>query len=201
MTKNLVELSKANNIPFIFTSTEAVYGGKEQGGYSETDGYQPRSPYGESKVQSEKILMSSGLPYLITRGHRYVGINKNYHRPKQFPDALNVLLSDQEVHLDSQKLFTPTLINDICDVFVHYISNDIDQQIIMNLGVDKATTFFDFMSDVADTIHIDRKLLKPDGLEAGWPGNSTLSVKKLLELGYPYFTYRQLLKTIKSELV
>src|SRR5579872_425815 len=67
ITKSLIELALPNRIPFIFTSTEAVYGGKEQAGrYVETDPYQPRNPYGASKVHSEKLLMASGLPYLIT---------------------------------------------------------------------------------------------------------------------------------------
>src|SRR3990167_5897385 len=77
IVQTLINLAKPANTPLIFTSTEAVYGGREQaGGYVETDNYRPRSPYGISKVESEKLITASGIPFLITRGHRYVGISK-----------------------------------------------------------------------------------------------------------------------------
>jgi dTDP-4-dehydrorhamnose reductase len=200
ITEHLVSLAKGLGIPIIFTSTEAVYGGKEEtGGYVETDPYQPRSLYGESKVRSEQSIMESGLPYLVIRGHRFVGINNQYQKPKQFPDTLKMLERGQEVHLDSRKLFKPTLINHICDVFAHYISHDSSKQIILNLGVDKATTFYDLVSDVAKTLGMDARLVRPDGEEAGWPQNSTLSTKKLHDLHYPSVTYEQLLETLRRD--
>ncbi len=165
-TKNLVELAIGHNTPFIFTSTESVYGGKEQTGeYTEDDPYKPRNPYGESKVICEKILIASGLPCLITRAHRNVGINKSYNKTKQFPDAIKALAQNQEIHVDSHRLFKPCLINNICEVFVHYIDNDLDKKIIINLGVDKATTYYDFLMDVAKTLGLNQRLIKPDGEE------------------------------------
>jgi dTDP-4-dehydrorhamnose reductase len=200
IVKNLVDLALINSTPFIFTSTEAVYGGKEQvGEYTETDDYKPRSPYGASKVASEKLLIASGLPYLITRGHRYVGINKNYTRPKQFPDALRQLYDGQEIHCDSKKLFKPLLINNLCDIFVHYIRNDAGKQVLTNVGVDHTGTFYELMSDVAKTLGINPDLVKPDGEEAGWPANSTLSFTRLHELGYPTVSYEEMLATIQAD--
>ena len=92
----------------------------------------------ESKALSEQIIMNSGLPYLIIRGHRFVGINKTYSKPKQFPDALKALFAGQEIHLDSKKLFKPTFINNICGIFAHYIEHDATEQIMLNIGIDKA---------------------------------------------------------------
>lgn len=199
-TKNLVDLARADNTPFIFTSTEAVYGGKEQTGqYSETDPYKPRSPYGLSKVKSEEIIIGSGLPYLITRGHRHVGINKSFSRPKQFPDAINSLVAHEEIHLDSRKLFTPVLINHICSVFVHYIKHDADKQVLLNVGVDKIITYYDFTIDVANSLGLDTGLIKPDGEESGWPLNSTLFLGKLQSSGYPTIKYEEVLNTIKKD--
>lgn len=199
ITQHLIDLAMPNHTPFLFTSTESVYGGKQQGGYIETDEYQPRNPYGASKVASEKLVMASGLPYLITRGYRHVGISKNFNRPKQFPDALRLLINGQIVHLDSRKLFTPVLINNACDIFAHYIAHDSDKQILINMGVDTSVTFYDFMVDVARTLSLDESLLKPDGEETGWPPNNCLSFKKLHELNYPSVTYQQLLDTIKTD--
>jgi dTDP-4-dehydrorhamnose reductase len=199
MTQNIVSLAKTSGQPFIFTSTEAVYGGKGEGGYSETDTYKPRSEYGESKVVSENIVISSGLPYLITRGHRYVGVSKRFAKPKQFPDTLNVIAAGKVVHLDSQKLFKPVLTNHICDVFLHFIEQEPDTQVILNLGVDRPTTFYDFMVDVARCLGLDAGLIRPDGSETGWPLNSTLLLKNLRRSGYPTVSYQQALDIIKAD--
>lgn len=200
ITRHLVELAKPANTPFIFTSTEAVYGGKEtQGGYAETDELKPRSLYGEAKVESEKLIKESGLPYLITRGHRYVGISKSFNKPKQFPDTLKALQAGEVVHLDSHKIFTPFLINNACDIFAHYLNNDADKQLILNIGVDRPTTYYDFVVDVVKALEIDAHLVKPDGEEAGWPENSSLSMQKLRGLEYPSINYEEMLKIIKAD--
>ncbi len=200
MTKNLIDLALPDKTPIIFTSTEAVYGGKEHvGGYSENDDYRPRSPYGASKVASEKLLMAAGLPYRITRGHRHVGISKHFNRSKQFPDTLSDLIAGKIIHADSQKLFTPVLINNACDIFAHYIAKDSSQQRLINIGTDRTVTFYKLMIDVAKALGIESSLIRPDGEESGWPQNSTLSVKKLSELGYPTITYQQIIDTIRTD--
>ncbi|MDO8609282.1 MAG: sugar nucleotide-binding protein, partial [bacterium] len=130
-TKNIVALAKINQTPIIFPSSESVYGGKETTGeYVESDQYKPRSVYGETKAESEKIIINSGLNYLIVRCHRFVGFNKNYSKPKQFTETINSLMNNQEVHLDSKKLFKPCLLNNICDVFDHYMKTDFDKKIL-----------------------------------------------------------------------
>ncbi|MDR2189664.1 MAG: sugar nucleotide-binding protein [Candidatus Peribacteria bacterium] len=93
ITKNLVDIATTLHIPFIFTSTEAVYGRKNDGNYLETDTLLPRNIYGKSKVLCEEIIQQSNLSYLITRGHRHIGWSKNFHRTKQFPDTITALLS------------------------------------------------------------------------------------------------------------
>ncbi len=199
-TKNIVEVAKINNTPIIFSSSESVYGGKDtDGNYLETDPYKPRSVYGETKVESEKIIIESGLNYLITRAHRYVGINHYYHKPKQFPDTLKKLISGESVVLDDHKLFRPCLIDNIADVYVHYIENDLDKSLILNLGVDQSTTYFDFMVDVARLLDLDSKLIAPGGNELTWPENSTLSINRLESTNYPSVSYDELLEVIKQD--
>jgi dTDP-4-dehydrorhamnose reductase len=200
MTQNIINLARSSGLPVIFTSTEAVYGGKEQAGeYREADPYKPRNKYGESKVESEKIVMQSGLPYLIIRGHRYVGISKRCAKPKRFSDTLRDLVSGKEVHLDAHKLFKPVLINHICYVLEHYIAHDIDKQVILNVGTDRESTYHGFILDVADKLGLDTGLVQPDGEEKGWPQNSTLSFDKLKSSGYPVVNYKQLLDAIQKD--
>lgn len=200
MTKNIISVAKFTNTPIIFMSSESVYGGKEnQGDYKEKDPYKPRSPYAQSKVEAEKLLINSGLNYLILRGHRMVGINKNYDKQKQFPDTLRSLALHEVVHLDSKKLFNPNLINHVSSVFVQYIKKDLDKKMILNIGADKVTTYYDFVFGVATALNLDVSLIKDDGEEKGWPANSTLNVNKLHELKYPTLSYSDLLKIITKD--
>jgi dTDP-4-dehydrorhamnose reductase len=200
ITKNLIDLALPRKVPFIFTSTEAVYGGKEtSGNYVETDDYRPRSPYGTSKVISEKLLIKSGLPYLITRGHRHVGASGEFVGTKQFPDTLQTLENGKIVHLDSKKIFTPVLINNVCDIFSHYIKNDADKQILINIGVDRKLTYYDFFLDVARALNIQHDLVKADGNETGWPLDSSLLTEKLRKLNYPHVGYEVMIEIIKKD--
>jgi len=199
-TENIVTLAKINQTPIIFPSSESVYGGKETtGDYVESDVYKPRSVYGETKVESEKIIINSGLNYLIIRCHRFVGFNKNYNKPKQFLDTINLLLNNQEVHLDSKKLFKPCFLNNICEVFDYYMENDFDKKVILNLGVDKVTTYYDFIVDVAKKLNINIDLIFPDGEEKFWPENSTLNTDKLREIRFPQISYSELVERLKNE--
>lgn len=199
-TKNLVEVAKIRSTPIIFSSSESVYGGKEQKGeYSENDPYKPRSAYGETKVESEKIIIDSGLSYLFTRCHRYVGINKKYNKAKQFPDTIKLLQSGNQVILDDHKLFKPCLINHISDVYRYYIENDLDQKIILNLGVDKPSTYYLFIKDVSESLGLNSELILPGGNEQSWPENSTLSVNRLKNSKYPQLTYDDLLATLQRD--
>ncbi len=199
-TQNIINIAKIHNTPLIFISSESIYGGKEQtGNYVETDPYKPRSTYSETKVESEIMIKASGLNYLIIRAHRFVGINKTYDKPKQFPDTLKALLQNKQVNLDSHRLFKPCLINHVSQVFVHYIGYDCDKQIIINIGVDKATTYYDFIKDVAAALDLNQELIKSDGEETAWPENSTLSIEKMRILGYPVLSYLQLLEILKQD--
>lgn len=201
-TKNLVEIAKAKNTPIVYMSSESVYGGKENiGNYAETDEYKPRSVYGETKVESEKLIRSSGLNYMMLRGHRFVGINSMHSKPKQFSDTLKSLINGQSVHLDPIKLFKPCLINHLCHIIDCYVENDMNKKIIMNVGVDYAITYYDFIVDVVNELDLDSRLVLNDGEEKGWPANSTLSLDLLNSSIYPKITYRELLEILKNDWV
>lgn len=200
-TKQLIDLAVMSNIPFVFTSSEIIYNGRADGMYKETDEYRPRTEYGESKVISEKYLIESGLPYLITRGHRYIGFpSARFDRPKQFPDAIRDLMDAKIVHADSKKKVNPILIDDICDVIDHYISNDLDKRIILNVGMSQAITYYELLQDIAAAADLDPELVHDDGFEAGWLDNNTLSTEKQRQLGYPQRSYTEIVENIASQI-
>lgn len=196
-TKHLIDLAKTNNAPFVYTSSEIIYNGRPDGMYEESDPYNPRSDYGKSKVIAEQYLRESGLPYLITRGHRYIGFPSiDFDRPKQFPDALKDLLAGKVVHAESKKKVTLILVDDICDVIDHYIQHDTDKQLILNMGMPEVATYYQLLIDIAKRAGLDQRLIHDDGEEPGWLDNNTLSTQKLRELGYPQRIYTEIVDVI-----
>lgn len=201
-TKNITEIAKFANTPIVYISSESVYGGKEEtGNYKENDEYNPRSIYGETKVESEKIIINSGLNYLILRAHRFVGFSKDFVKPKQFKNTTHSIINNEEVHLDSKKLFKPCLINHINEIIEYYIQNDLDKKIIMNVGVDKETTYYQFILDVVKELGLDINLVKNDGVETGWTNNMTLCLERLNNSNYPKYTYAEVLTILKNDFV
>lgn len=198
-TKSLIDLAKKYGTPFVYNSSEIVYEGRPDGMYEEGDEYHQRSDYGRAKQANEKYLRESGLPYLITRGHRYIGypsISFDRDRSKKFSVTMKNLIAGEEVHLDNKRNITLPLIDDICDVINHYIEHDLDKQIILNVGMQKVTTYYTLWRDIANAAGINPALIHDDGDEPNWLPNNTLSTEKLRSLGYPQRSYEQIIDII-----
>lgn len=200
-TQNVIKSAKAICKPVVFMSSESIYGGNKENEKEifEDREYNPISDYAKSKVKSEELLKSSGLPYLILRGHRFIGCVKNYNKPKQFPDTIKSLLNNEYVHLESKKLFRPSFINHICEVIDYYICNNLSEKLILNCVIDKTVTYYKLIKDISDSVGLNSDLIKDDGNESGWQNKSVLSTKKLKKLGYPVYSYNKMLEQLKTD--
>ncbi|MBP9115865.1 MAG: NAD-dependent epimerase/dehydratase family protein [Acidimicrobiia bacterium] len=198
--KTLIECAKQSGAKFIFTSSESLYGGKENtGGYMENDLPRPRHKYGESKYECERLLQESGITYLITRSGRFVGFNKNYDREKQFPDTLKVLLQGLPVKLDAEKLFSYTLIDHLADAISNFVDYDSQNNRLLNVAAIQGSTYFDLISKIAKALDIDSVLVQPGGSEENWLPNSTIDTSLSARLGYPTITLSELVKIIAQD--
>ncbi|MGC8652210.1 MAG: NAD-dependent epimerase/dehydratase family protein [Candidatus Micrarchaeia archaeon] len=67
-TRNVVDLCKIHNVNrIIFASTVDVYGQNRQNVLNEGSTLKPADAYGKSKVEAERIIVSSGIAYTIFR--------------------------------------------------------------------------------------------------------------------------------------
>lgn len=88
--------SKVTNPRFLHISTDEVYGSLgEEGYFSETTAFDPRSPYSASKASSDHLVSAYyhtyGLPTMITNC-------SNNYGPYQFPEKLIPLIFHNSMH-------------------------------------------------------------------------------------------------------
>ncbi len=105
-------------------------------------------------------------------------------------------MAGKVVHAESKKKVNLILVDDICDIIDHYIQNDTDKQIILNMGMPKVTTYYELLVDAAEATGLDPSLIDEDGEEPGWLDNNTLSTEKQRSLGYPQRSYEEVIQVI-----
>jgi dTDP-4-dehydrorhamnose reductase len=66
-TRNVVEISKKNNILLLFVSSNEVFDGKKKSPYKETDIPNPITVVGKTKLEAEKIIQANIKKYFIVR--------------------------------------------------------------------------------------------------------------------------------------
>jgi dTDP-4-dehydrorhamnose reductase len=131
-TQNVVEACKKANKKIIYVSTDFVFDGS-QGNYTEEYKPNPLNWYGKTKFEGEKIVVKSGLDFIIMR------IAYPYCRPHPIPlltgegegwkvkmDFVQTIISrlqnNQIISGVTDHIFVPTFIDDIAsciDVLIH----------------------------------------------------------------------------------
>jgi len=71
-TANLIKVAYQLKAKFVYISTDYVFDGLS-GPYQEQDEVNPINVYGEHKLEAEKLVKQSGLPYLIVRVAKVFG--------------------------------------------------------------------------------------------------------------------------------
>jgi len=112
-TKYLLEAARNIMQPlFIYVSTDFVFG--ENGPHDENEEKAPLNFYGESKLQSEKLVEQSGLPYAIVRPVFIYGETWEGLRPSFLHWVKNNLVQNKAIKVVSDQQRTPTFVLDIC---------------------------------------------------------------------------------------
>ena len=110
--KNIIEHITDTDTKIIYFSTSFVFDGTKKF-YLETDEPNPISYYGESKLQGEKIVQDSGLPYAIIRTDQPYGWKKNWHHTNSMLRIIEKLEKNITYNEIIDWYNTPTSIEDI----------------------------------------------------------------------------------------
>lgn len=151
-TKNLLEEMKINKIgKIIFSSTAAVYDGKNKGKLlTENSPLKPNNIYGFTKLNSEKMIKENKIKYVIFRFFNVcssipkLSVGEN-HWPEThlIPLSIKKALKNKTLNIYGEKYATSDgtcirdyiHVKDICDAFekaIYYLENN--KSITLNLG-------------------------------------------------------------------
>ena len=144
-TKNLLELSKKHDIKnFVFASTSSVYGNQKKVPFSEDDSVEPISPYGQTKLDVEKIARSYNMPITCLRFFTVYGPSG---RPDMAPYKFTDLIyRGQPIPKfgDGTSERDYTYIDDIVQGVISALEKDLPFEII-NIGNNQTISLNDFI--------------------------------------------------------
>mgnify|MGYP001168124325 CR=1 FL=1 len=142
-TKNLVKLSKKNQVKqFIFASTCSNYGSSLEI-VNETSPVQPLSLYSECKVNSEKFILEQNSQNFSTSILRFAtahGLSSRMRFDLLVQEFIRDALIDKKISIFGEDFWRPLIhVTDMVDACLKIINNDFEKTSgqIFNVGSDK----------------------------------------------------------------
>lgn len=203
-TQNVVNACKEKGLKIIYISTDFVFDGESliDGGYSENDVPRPVSFYAETKYQAEKIVRSSGLPFVIARiAYPY---RAKFEGKKDFVHAIAGLLEkDRYIEAVTDHIMTPTFIDDIARAVDKLIENNSSG--IYHVVGSQFVTPYEAAVLVAKTFGFDQSLINKTIRKEYFAGRAprpfrlALNNDKIEKLGLKMKSFEQGLEEIKKQ--
>lgn len=204
--KHLTEASRGNSTHFIHISTDFVFDG-ESGPYREEDQPNPLSYYASSKLESEKVVMQSGLDWAILRTIIIYGVVDDVQRSNLVLWTKSSLEQNKDINVITDQFRSPTLAEDLADACIlamqkratgifHICGPEEDLDSIINLA-----------AKVADFFGLDKSHIKPISSASlnqpakRPPRTGFILDKARIELGYTPRTFVEGLKIVSAQLL
>lgn len=182
----LASYAFANNIPFVFASSDQVYDGKRNF-YTEKHKAEPLNEYGKQKLQAEKEIKSIYPKSVILRFALVIGENGGYEKA-----LVNNLRERKTQTLFTDETRSVIAVEDLCHAVEKALQWNGD---IYNLGGSVALNRYELGVAIAQKYDLDLFLLKK-GLQseikmrAKRPKNVILNSDKAIENGFINSTFK-----------
>lgn len=115
--KYLIEAARPYNAHFIHLSTDFIFDGKK-GPYREEDVPNPLSFYASSKIESENLVMDSGLDWAIIRTIIIYGVVDDVQRSNLVLWTKSSLEQNKSINVITDQFRSPTLAEDLAEACV-----------------------------------------------------------------------------------
>jgi dTDP-4-dehydrorhamnose reductase len=150
--KNLVNLCKKQKIKLIHLSSDYIFNGKN-GPYSEDDPPDPVNFYGETKLQSEKIIRESGVNFLIIRTNVLYGLGKSV-KPNFLLWVLDKLSRNEKIKIVTDQFNNPTLADNLSSCILEMARKNISGT--YHIGGSEYLSRYEFALKVAVKFNFDK---------------------------------------------
>jgi dTDP-4-dehydrorhamnose reductase len=174
--------AEARGIYLVYVSTDYVFAGDKEGGYTEQDPPSPLQVYGATKAAGERYCLEVA-DGLVVRVPLLYGVG--YALPKTtFPEqVVTSLRAGQEVKADAVEVRQPLFTVDASDVLYELVQARIRG--IVHVAVQQGITKYDWAVAIARLLGLDTGLIQPTTPppDAKRPVRSWLHDRRLRELG------------------
>ena len=200
--ENIADAAKIHDTKVIHISTDYIFDGKS-GPYTEDDRPDPLSYYGKSKLASENLLRTSGVPYLIARTMVLYGFAPGV-KANFALWLIESLENKKPVTVVDDQLGNPTLVDDLAYGLIQGF--EMERTGIYNLAGREIVNRYEFALKLAKVFNLDASLIAPiktSSLKQPAPRplkSGLVTLKAEVELGYKPSTVEQGLLILKTQL-
>jgi len=121
-TQNIIDACKITNSFIVYISTAAVFDGRQKKIFTESDKSSPVNYYAKTKLEGEKLISSSNLPFLIIRTDQLYGWTKHGQHENTVTKDLEKLKKGEEVYEINDWYNNPTLADNAAQVITKLIT-------------------------------------------------------------------------------
>ncbi len=166
-TQNIINACKKGGTYLLHLSTDFIFDGKN-GPYSEEDEAIPISYYGESKLEAEKLVVSSELNWGIARTVLVYGITPAMSRSNIILWVKKSIEEKKQIYVVNDQWRTPTLAEDLamgCFLMVKQKASG-----IYNISGDELMNPYEMALATADYFDLDKSFItETDGSRFSQP--------------------------------
>ncbi len=194
--KNLAIKCKQLNIPLIHISTDYVFEGNQEKNtpLEETDKLGPKTVYGKTKLEGEKLVMENCDKYFILRTAWLYGEGKNFVKT-----MINLSKKNKELKVVSDQVGCPTYAKDLAKAIKEIIDKKSEKYGIYHVTNKGEVSWYEFAKKIFEIKKIEIKVNPCTSEEfprpAPRPHYSVLNNQKWINAGFtPLRNYEEALK-------
>lgn len=182
--QHLLDAIQTSSIHLIHISTDFIFDGKKRL-YSEEDNANPLGVYGQSKWESEQVILASNHPNTtILRTSLVYGKGEALRKGNIFIWALEELRKGKELSIVNDQFRTPTFVEDLVQACFLVLNKPFFG--ILNIASAEVHSMYDFIVEIAGYLHVDNTKIIPIssaqlGQRANRPPSSGLLITKAVE--------------------
>lgn len=201
--KNLVNLCQQQHIHLVHLSTDFVFDGTA-GPYREEDKTNPLSYYAWSKLESEKIVLQSGIQSAILRTIIIYGVVDDKQRSNVIVWTVNSLRQKKTINVISDQFRSPTLAEDLADACMQAALKKATG--IYHVSGAETFSILEIVNRTADFFGLDKQYIHPvTTAELNQPAKRPLVTgfvidKAIRDLDFRPHSLQQGLEIVKQQL-